>query len=142
MLTEGVWASTEAVPDADVVDRRRRRRGVRGERRRQRLRVPGLRRSSCGVPAREPRWPGRLGDGRRRGNHGELRDHLRRRSWRKSAALVLLSWLGRWLRCRLDAGGRGRQIKESWQPGARAQRSRGGDRGQAGVVRGKRICSA
>ena len=76
MLT-GLWKKEKnGRRGNDGGDRRRRRRGVRGGGRRQRLRASGLRRSSCGVPAMEPRWSGRLGDGRRRGNRAADRDHL------------------------------------------------------------------
>jgi len=45
-------------------------------------------------------------------NRGELRAHLRRRSWRKTTAPVLLSWLGLWMRRGWDAQGVRGGVKE------------------------------
>ena len=45
-------------------------------------------------------------------NRSELRAHLRRRSWRKTTAPVLLSWLGLWMRRGWDAQGCGVELKK------------------------------
>ena len=78
------------------------------------LRASGLQDSTRGVAGEKNKGSEGSKIPRRRANRGELRVHLRRRFWQNLTALVLLSWLGRWLQRRWDPEGTPWRIKKRW----------------------------